>query len=99
MPEASILSLYGASQDAREQLVVTYVRDTEGRQSVRSAWLGHVKRPIIRQLAHGNSQRGGRPKRSGRFRRGIAERGKGHMKGVESIYMSGQMAIEAGSAG
>jgi hypothetical protein len=34
-----------------------------------------------------------------RFRRGIAERGEGHMKGVESIYMSGEEAIEAGSAG
>jgi hypothetical protein len=34
-----------------------------------------------------------------RFRRGIAERSKGHMKGVECIYTSGEMAIEAGSAG
>jgi hypothetical protein len=34
-----------------------------------------------------------------RFRRGIAEKGKVHMKGVESIYTSGEMAIEAGSAG
>jgi hypothetical protein len=41
----------------------------------------------------------GRTKQSSRFRRGIAERGEGHMKGVESIYTSGEMAIEAGSAG
>jgi hypothetical protein len=34
-----------------------------------------------------------------RFRRGIAERGEGHMKGVESIYTSGEEAIKAGSAG
>jgi hypothetical protein len=34
-----------------------------------------------------------------RFRRGIAEKGKGHMKGVESINTSGEMGIEAGSAG
>jgi hypothetical protein len=34
-----------------------------------------------------------------RFRRGTAERDKGHMKGVESIYTSGEEAIEAGSAG
>jgi hypothetical protein len=34
-----------------------------------------------------------------RFRQGIAERGEGHMKGVKSIYMSGEVAIEAGSAG
>jgi hypothetical protein len=33
------------------------------------------------------------------FRRGIAERGKGHMKGVKSIYTSSEAAIEAGSAG
>jgi hypothetical protein len=33
-----------------------------------------------------------------RFRQGIAERGEGHMKGVESIYTSGEEAIEAGSA-
>jgi hypothetical protein len=33
------------------------------------------------------------------IRRGIAGRGGGHMKGVESIYMSGEMAIEVGSAG
>jgi hypothetical protein len=99
MPEALILSLYGGLQDAREQLMETCVWVVEGRQSIRPAWLGRVKRPIMRRLAHGNSRRGGRPKRSGRFRRGIAERGEGHMKGVESIYTSGQMAIEAGSAG
>jgi hypothetical protein len=34
-----------------------------------------------------------------RFRRGIAEKGEGHMKGVESIYMSSEMGIEVGSAG
>jgi hypothetical protein len=34
-----------------------------------------------------------------RFRRGIAERGEGHIKGVESIYTSDEEAIEAGSAG
>jgi hypothetical protein len=34
-----------------------------------------------------------------RFRQGIAERGKSHMKAVESIYTSGEEAIEAGSAG
>jgi hypothetical protein len=34
-----------------------------------------------------------------RFRRGIAKKGKGHMKGVESINTSGEEAIEAGSAG
>jgi hypothetical protein len=34
-----------------------------------------------------------------RFRQGIAEKGEGHMKGVESIYTSGEIAIEAGSAG
>jgi hypothetical protein len=34
-----------------------------------------------------------------RFRRGIAETGESHMKGVESIYSSGEEAIEAGSAG
>jgi hypothetical protein len=34
-----------------------------------------------------------------RFRRDIAEKGEGHMKGVESIYTSGEIAIEAGSAG
>jgi hypothetical protein len=34
-----------------------------------------------------------------RFRRGIAERGEGHMNGVESIYTSGEVAIVAGSAG
>jgi hypothetical protein len=34
-----------------------------------------------------------------RFRRGIAEKDEGHMKGVESIYTSGDMAIEVGSAG
>jgi hypothetical protein len=39
----------------------------------------------------------GEDDRSGRFRRGIAERGEGHMKGVESIHTSGQMANEAGS--
>jgi hypothetical protein len=33
------------------------------------------------------------------FRRGIAEKGEGHMKGAESIYTSGEEAIEAGSAG
>jgi hypothetical protein len=31
-----------------------------------------------------------------RFRRGIAERGEGHIKGVESIYTSGKKPIEAG---
>jgi hypothetical protein len=30
-------------------------------------------------------------------RRGITERGEGHMKGAESIYTSGEEAIEAGS--
>jgi hypothetical protein len=44
--EASILSLFGASQDARKQLVVTTVGVAEGRQSVRPAWLGRVKRPM-----------------------------------------------------
>jgi hypothetical protein len=34
-----------------------------------------------------------------RFRRGIAEKGEGHMKGVESIYTSGKMVIEAGLPG
>jgi hypothetical protein len=34
-----------------------------------------------------------------RFRRGIAERGEGHTKGVESIYTSSEEAIKAGSAG
>jgi hypothetical protein len=34
-----------------------------------------------------------------RFRRGIAKRGEGHMKEVESIYTSREEAIEAGSAG
>jgi hypothetical protein len=34
-----------------------------------------------------------------RFRRGIAEKGEGHLKGEESIYMSGKMGIEASSAG
>jgi hypothetical protein len=34
-----------------------------------------------------------------RFRQGIAERGEGHMKWVESIYTSSEMAIEASSAG
>jgi hypothetical protein len=38
-------------------------------------------------------------KQSSRFRRGIAERGGSHMKGIESIYTSGMMAIEVGSAG
>jgi hypothetical protein len=33
-----------------------------------------------------------------RFRRGIAQRGESHMEGVESIYTSGEEAIEAGSA-
>jgi hypothetical protein len=32
------------------------------------------------------------------FSRGIAVKGEGHMKGVESIYTSGKMAIKAGSA-
>jgi hypothetical protein len=30
------------------------------------------------------------------FKRGIAKRGEGHMKGEESIYTSGEMAVEAG---
>jgi hypothetical protein len=34
-----------------------------------------------------------------RIRRGIAERGEGHMKGVESIYTSSEENIKAGSAG
>jgi hypothetical protein len=90
--KASILSLKSASQDAQNQLVVTASGSLKG---VKASGLARAcEDPQIRRLAHG-VHRG----EDDRFRRGIAEKGEGHMKGVESIYTSGKMVIEAGSAG
>jgi hypothetical protein len=75
--------------------VATCVGVAEGHRSVRPAWLGRVKRPMNLSIRPWKFTLG----KTTEAKQPFQTRHSGHMKGVESMYTSGKMAIKVGSAG